>query len=745
MPAGTIDLTNGSNKVSGSGTSFTTELKAGDFMYVNVGGAPYTIVASAVVSDIEITLTEAFTGPTSTGLSWNSVPALLQMAITQKVINDFAQVARGRILDFENWQGIYSDEPSVTVTRPDRTQYTGPSWGHIAKVVGAVEDPLTNLVPLSRQYMTLAAAQADIVNIPDGSATFVRSSDDESLAIEYINTGGVLTDTGRKMPSKQAIDEVYSLIADNITLSLGSNIYNYRSANDGKYLNEQGIVSDNAIYFLSDYIPVSASVPYVSNYSLRFVHFMDANKNILSFLTYQTQFTTPEHTAFIRITGGMGSKELLQIESGTLKTKFKKYNKNVSSALLDGTPISIRNAMGIGAGKNLFDKSVATQGYAINETGALIVASTYCVSDYINVKTGDLLQPSQSVRYGNFYDKNKKWLSSIQNQNIAFSVPESAVYVRVTVLLARIDYFQLELGSEMTVYEPYSLKAASALDGDNIKYPVHEPDIYSIGLFSSGKNIFNPYTLVAGYIDENGFVAPGGASYKFSDYLPVKASTAYTGNKSMRFVSFYDTRKAFISTITSVTTLSTPTNAAFVRVTLAVANIDRFQLEEGTSNTDYVAFSYAIKGKLPNGEPVEVGSSVAPEERVPDSFGLERLRETHQRLNKLSFSATGLTARLTWAMIGDSYTRDSSRYPLRCARRLWSLYQSGAANVSSGPIGWGYLSFGGADTASSQNGSVVNPSAVIQSGFVGTYYGGDSPDISVMQSSTAGSTLSWSE
>jgi hypothetical protein len=206
MPAGTIDLTNGSNKVSGSGTSFSAELKAGDFIYVNVGGAPYTIVASSVVSDVEITLSEAFTGPSSTELSWNSVPALLQMAITQKVINDFAQVARGRILDFENWQGIYSDEPSVTVTRPDRTQFTGPSWGHIAKVVGAVEDPLTNLVPLSRQYMTLAAAQADIANIPVGSATFVRSSDDNALALEYMNTSGTLTATGRKMPSQLSVN-----------------------------------------------------------------------------------------------------------------------------------------------------------------------------------------------------------------------------------------------------------------------------------------------------------------------------------------------------------------------------------------------------------------------------------------------------------------------------------------------------------------------------------------------------------
>ncbi|WP_447348357.1 SGNH/GDSL hydrolase family protein, partial [Shigella flexneri] len=149
------------------------------------------------------------------------------------------------------------------------------------------------------------------------------------------------------------------------------------------------------------------------------------------------------------------------------------------------------------------------------------------------------------------------------------------------------------------------------------------------------------------------------------------------------------------------------------------------------------------KSTLPHGEPVNIDASVNA--TTPDYFGLERLRETHQRLNKLSFGATGLTARLTWAMIGDSYTRDTSRYALRSGRRLWSIYQNGAPNVSSGPIGWGYLSFGGADTTSSKNGSIINPNAVTSNGFVGTYYGGDSPDISVMQSSTAGATLSWDE
>ncbi|MBE0094621.1 GDSL family lipase, partial [Raoultella planticola] len=71
-----------------------------------------------------------------------------------------------------------------------------------------VEETRQNLIPLSRQYMTLADAQADIANIPDGSATYVRSADDSALAIEVINNSGTLTATGRKMPSQDSVDDI---------------------------------------------------------------------------------------------------------------------------------------------------------------------------------------------------------------------------------------------------------------------------------------------------------------------------------------------------------------------------------------------------------------------------------------------------------------------------------------------------------------------------------------------------------
>ncbi|EJB5617146.1 MULTISPECIES: right-handed parallel beta-helix repeat-containing protein [Klebsiella] len=69
-----------------------------------------------------------------------------------------------------------------------------------------------NIIPLSKQYMTLAAAQADIANIPEGSSTYYRSPDDSALAIEVMNVAGNLQETGRRMISKEYVDALKKLI-----------------------------------------------------------------------------------------------------------------------------------------------------------------------------------------------------------------------------------------------------------------------------------------------------------------------------------------------------------------------------------------------------------------------------------------------------------------------------------------------------------------------------------------------------
>lgn len=150
MPAGTIALTNNSATVGGTGTAFTTELKAGDFIGVTVGGSPYTMIVASIASNTQLTIAQAYNGPTASGLAWYAVPASLMHAITQQTLNDMASNLRGMTLQMDNWQKIYSDAASVTVQRPDRSTFTGPSWGYMAAQYTNKASLVNGTVPISQ-------------------------------------------------------------------------------------------------------------------------------------------------------------------------------------------------------------------------------------------------------------------------------------------------------------------------------------------------------------------------------------------------------------------------------------------------------------------------------------------------------------------------------------------------------------------------------------------------------------------
>ncbi|MDE1587413.1 GDSL-type esterase/lipase family protein [Klebsiella quasipneumoniae] len=126
------------------------------------------------------------------------LPTPTQKTVPSDDIRD--HVYAGGMLD----KVVTSTEPTYT-DRLGGVHYTVD--GIKAEGDAVVEDTRQNLIPLSRQYMTLDAAQADIANIPDGSTTYVRSADGSSLADEYINNGGTLEATGRRMISQGYVDE----------------------------------------------------------------------------------------------------------------------------------------------------------------------------------------------------------------------------------------------------------------------------------------------------------------------------------------------------------------------------------------------------------------------------------------------------------------------------------------------------------------------------------------------------------
>ncbi|HDH1457093.1 TPA: hypothetical protein PIT96_001187 [Klebsiella michiganensis] len=90
----------------------------------------------------------------------------------------------------------------------------------VAEYVG--QGSISNSV---REYLSLTAAQSDVTagNILSGGYCWVRDSSDSTLADEYINNGGTLAATGRKMPSQYALERYFQELPDGSLVISGEN------------------------------------------------------------------------------------------------------------------------------------------------------------------------------------------------------------------------------------------------------------------------------------------------------------------------------------------------------------------------------------------------------------------------------------------------------------------------------------------------------------------------------------------
>lgn len=173
MAAGTITLTNGSDAVTGTGTAFTTDLVAGDFVVATVGGITYTLPVKAVDSDTALTLISKYAGPTQANLAWNVVPRATQNQVTAELVAQVTQALRGQNYDKANWQAVFSARGDITVLLPDGSTFTGPSWNKISELLADI-DPVAlqaladqvntdaQQVATDRQSVELSAQQVEL-------------------------------------------------------------------------------------------------------------------------------------------------------------------------------------------------------------------------------------------------------------------------------------------------------------------------------------------------------------------------------------------------------------------------------------------------------------------------------------------------------------------------------------------------------------------------------------------------------
>ncbi|MDI3139437.1 phage tail protein [Enterobacter kobei] len=170
MSAGTLTLTNNSAAVTGSGTAFTTELAAGDFIVVTVGGIPYTLAIKTVNSNTSLTLVSSYTGPTQAGAAWYAVPRVAMNLVTAALVAQSAEALRGLNYDKQNWQSIFSGTGNVTVTLPDGSSFTGPAWNSFTTALNGKADKVSGAVPVNQGGTGATTAESARSNLGLGSS-----------------------------------------------------------------------------------------------------------------------------------------------------------------------------------------------------------------------------------------------------------------------------------------------------------------------------------------------------------------------------------------------------------------------------------------------------------------------------------------------------------------------------------------------------------------------------------------------
>ncbi|HHY2859692.1 pyocin knob domain-containing protein [Enterobacter hormaechei] len=215
MSAGTLTLTNNSAAVTGSGTAFTTELTVGDFIVVTVGGIPYTLAIKMVNSNTSLTLVSNYTGPTQGGAAWYAVPRVAMNLVTAALVAQSAEALRGLNYDKQNWQRLFSASGNITVTLPDGSSFTGPSWQYM---VNTVATKTNGAVPVN-QGGTGATNAADArTNLGLGTSATLNSGTSEGNVLLAGSSMGSPTDGYRFF---QTLDPMAGVINVNDAIKAG--------------------------------------------------------------------------------------------------------------------------------------------------------------------------------------------------------------------------------------------------------------------------------------------------------------------------------------------------------------------------------------------------------------------------------------------------------------------------------------------------------------------------------------------
>lgn len=153
----------------------------------------------------------------------------------------------------------------------------------------------------------------------------------------------------------------------------------------------------------------------------------------------------------------------IQLELGQTATAYEPYVGGIASPNPD-YPQAVNVVSGEQVvkveGKNLFDKTTATQGKFVNASGIITNDATALVSDYIHIEPNTDYYVSGRTLWNSFalYDGSKTF---IERRNLSYVngviniTNTSCAYIRINASIGDLNNIQLELGNQATTYEPY--------------------------------------------------------------------------------------------------------------------------------------------------------------------------------------------------------------------------------------------------------------------------------------------------
>ena len=327
---------------------------------------------------------------------------------------------------------------------------------HVLQIATTTEIPNINVIVSNYINYTSLTPQTYTTNATAKYLVFrIRSGDDVSSFWD-----GVQIELG------STATEYESYAGNAYKVNLGKNLFDKNNITTGKrlyYWQGTATLIDDANYCVSDYIKIKPNATYTINLTMsaytRMI-FFDNNKNPLSANETNATFTTPNNTAYVRLSVPVNQLDTTQLEKGSTATSYSPYFTPIELNKIGDYQDSIKKS----TGKNILNSEIEAGEYNINTGEKRGGAGAYRTATPVEIEPNTTYK--FSINGSNYainvleYDKDMNFIgyltSTVIPKDNSFKTSSNTKYINIfRGTTGGNENWQIEPGDTATSYEPY--------------------------------------------------------------------------------------------------------------------------------------------------------------------------------------------------------------------------------------------------------------------------------------------------